>query len=272
MACEVFQRPETWDASAADYELNAEPFTRQYAARALQLAGGVRRGEAVLDIAAGTGALAVQAAEAGAAVLATDFSPGMVSRLSARLQAGAFTPASRAEVMDGQALAISDSAFDAAFCIFGVMMFPDPPRGLSEMRRVLKPGGRAVVATWSDPFGGGPSPLFMRTFRTMFPDETPPAFPAYIERWTDLFLLGEDMQAAGFSTVEVSAWTGVWTLASVEAARSSMVRFFGRQPAYAQLTPEQQAAIGDAFAARLPVMADGQVRIESSANFAVARA
>lgn len=55
-ATSVVHRSETWDATA-DYEALAEPFTRQYAETALARAGGVRPGERVLDVAAGTGAL-----------------------------------------------------------------------------------------------------------------------------------------------------------------------------------------------------------------------
>jgi len=174
--------------------------------------------------------------------------------------------------MDGQALAVADAAFGVAFCIFGVMMFPDPPRGLAEMRRVLKPGGRAVIATWADAGGGGPSPLFMDAFRTTFPDEVPPAFPPYLARWTDLALLQADVRSAGFSAVEVSAWTGLWTLPSVETARSSMLRFFGRQPAFARLAPDRQDAVADVFAERLETTGDGAVQIRSTANFAIGRA
>jgi SAM-dependent methyltransferase len=164
----------------------------------------------------------------------------MAARLQERLCSEGFAPVSRAEVMDGQALAAPDAAFDVAFCIFGVMLFPDPPRGLAEMRRVLKPGGRAVVATWADAGGGGPSPLFIDTFRQTFPKAEQPAYPPYLSRWTDLALLQADVEAAGFSSVKVSAWTGLWTLPSVEAARPGMLRFFGRQPAFRRLSPDNR--------------------------------
>jgi ubiquinone/menaquinone biosynthesis C-methylase UbiE len=91
-------------------------------------------------MATGTGALALAAARTGAQVLATDFSPGMVACVAA-----AGLPNVEARVMDGQALDLPDARFDAAFSIFGVIMFPDWRKGLAEMRRVTKPGGYGAV-------------------------------------------------------------------------------------------------------------------------------
>ena len=58
--------------------------------------------------------------------------------------------------MDGEALTVADASFDAAFSIFGVMLFSDWRRGLREQARVVRPGGKACVATWAEPPGGGP--------------------------------------------------------------------------------------------------------------------
>lgn len=49
-------------------------------------------------------------------------------------------------VEDAQALSFSDCSFDAVLCSLGLMFFPYPSRGLSEFRRVLRPGGRAAVS------------------------------------------------------------------------------------------------------------------------------
>jgi len=71
-----------------------------------------------------------------------DFSPEMVARLRAR--------AAEVEVLvgDGQALPFEEGRFDAAFSMFGLMFFPDRHAGLTELHRALRPGGRALVASW----------------------------------------------------------------------------------------------------------------------------
>ena len=110
--------------------------------RAAHLAPGMR----VLDIATGTG-LSAEAALAAVGpsgyVAAVDISLAMVEKARERLSEA---PNACVSVEDGQALSFSDGSFDAVLCNLGLMFFPDPVRGLSEFRRVLRPGGRAAVS------------------------------------------------------------------------------------------------------------------------------
>ncbi len=138
---EEFQTPDHWDTAARHYAKTAHPFTSLYAEAALSRVV-LTPDSRVLDVAAGTGALALAAARSGAHVLATDFSPGMVACIAA-----AGLPNIDAQLMDGQALALPDASFDAVFSIFGVIMFPDWRKGLAEMARVTRFGGFGVVAT-----------------------------------------------------------------------------------------------------------------------------
>jgi SAM-dependent methyltransferase len=91
------------------------------------------------------------AAACGADVVAIDAAPHMVARIVARAN-GAPGIAGRvhADVMDGMALGLPDGSFDAAISVFGVILFPDADRGMQEITRVLKPGGRAAIVTWTE--------------------------------------------------------------------------------------------------------------------------
>jgi ubiquinone/menaquinone biosynthesis C-methylase UbiE len=110
--------------------------------RAARVAHGMR----ILDIAAGTG-LSAEAALAAIGptghVTAADVSPAMVEKAQERLG-----EARNASVLveDAQALSFSDETFNAVVCNLGLMFFPDPAQGLSEFRRVLRPGGYAAVS------------------------------------------------------------------------------------------------------------------------------
>jgi ubiquinone/menaquinone biosynthesis C-methylase UbiE len=110
--------------------------------RAADIAPGMR----VLDIATGTG-LSAEAALAAAGptgqVTAADISPAMAAKARERLRKA---PNVSVSVEDGQRLSFPDESFDAVLCNLGLMFFPDPVRGLSEFRRVLRPGGRAAVS------------------------------------------------------------------------------------------------------------------------------
>lgn len=136
------QDPSRWDAYAGAYETVFEPLTTAFLHPVLDRLGPLA-GLDVLDVAAGAGGGALAAAARGATVLAVDGSPAMVRRMAAR--------GVRAKTMDGTALALPDGSFDVAYSCFGVVLFPDPAAGMAEMRRVLRPGGRAAVVTWTDP-------------------------------------------------------------------------------------------------------------------------
>jgi ubiquinone/menaquinone biosynthesis C-methylase UbiE len=141
-------RPEVWSGVAAGYDDAIAPIMRPYAITTLDLlglAGGAARLR-LLDVAAGTGVVAIEAARRGVEVLATDFAPGMVEVMRRRFATEGLD--ARAEVMDGQALSLDDESFDLGTSTFGLIFFPDPLAGLRELRRVLRPGGCAGIASW----------------------------------------------------------------------------------------------------------------------------
>src|SRR3546814_11454748 len=118
-----FQNPDHWDTAARHYEKTAHPFTARYAEAALARVT-LTSDSRVLDVAAGTGALALLAARAGAQVLATDFSPGMIARIAA-----SNLPIFEPPVTDGQVLALEATTSYAGVSDFRVVSSPDLRQG-----------------------------------------------------------------------------------------------------------------------------------------------
>jgi demethylmenaquinone methyltransferase/2-methoxy-6-polyprenyl-1,4-benzoquinol methylase len=122
----------------------------RWRARAVELAR-VGPGSRVLDIATGTGDLAIALARQvspGGEVIGSDFSEAMLERARRKNQC----PQSlRLEWGDALDLSYPDASFDAATVGFGARNFADLARGLREMRRVVRPGGRVVVLEFTTP-------------------------------------------------------------------------------------------------------------------------
>ena len=119
-------------------------------------------GEAVLDVACGGGVVSAAAASAVGScgqVLGVDLAQAMVQSAAQRAQALGLSNA-RFERMDAERLALPDASFDVALCALGLMYVPDPDAALRELQRVLRPGGRALLAVWGDRARCGWAPLF----------------------------------------------------------------------------------------------------------------
>jgi ubiquinone/menaquinone biosynthesis C-methylase UbiE len=138
------------ETAAAGYDRAVGHMTRQLIPTLLR-AARIAPGQRVLDIATGTGIAAEAAAEvvgSNGHVTATDISPAMIERARERLGG---VPNISFAVEDGQRLTLPEESFDAVLCNMGLFYFPDPARGLVEFRRVLRPGGRAVVSNNTTP-------------------------------------------------------------------------------------------------------------------------
>jgi demethylmenaquinone methyltransferase / 2-methoxy-6-polyprenyl-1,4-benzoquinol methylase len=112
--------------------------------RAVDLAG-VGDGDEALDVATGTGDLAVELASRGARVIASDFSEEMLSRARAK------QPAITWEWANAQDLPYESNRFAAATVGFGARNFSDLALGVSEMARVVRSGGRVVILEITTP-------------------------------------------------------------------------------------------------------------------------
>jgi ubiquinone/menaquinone biosynthesis C-methylase UbiE len=168
--------PAPWDLLASAYEAEVLPTFQAFAEEALRLANAPA-GARVADVASGPGTLTLLAARAGFVVDAIDFSPEMITLLERRAQAEGLRGI-RTHVGDGQALPHPDEGHDAAFSLFGLMFFPDRARGFAELRRILRPGGRAVVSSWQPSDRSRVlTALFTAVQQALPPGAAPPAQP-----------------------------------------------------------------------------------------------
>ncbi|MGH9228120.1 MAG: class I SAM-dependent methyltransferase [Acidimicrobiales bacterium] len=238
-----------WNRIAAGYDTHVTNQNLELGRRALsrvELGADVR----LLDVATGTGAVAIPAAREGAAVTAIDVSPEMVGHLSRRARAEGLANVT-AVVMDGEHLEFDDDSFDVAASQFGVMLFPDLRAGLGEMARVTKPGGTVLLVV----FAGHPPQLefisfFLAAVNSVAPglDLLPKEGVLLPFRLADREALAEHMLAAGlvdlridtvdYATPLTPSVTGADLMNVVANSNPIGTALVGR------LAPDQRAEVG----------------------------
>jgi SAM-dependent methyltransferase len=111
--------------------------------------------------------------------------------------------------MDGHTLELDDNGFDLAGSQFGVMLFPDMPKGISEMVRVVKPGGRVLMVAYGDPREIDFFRFFVRSIQSVRsnftgPPMDPPPLPFQLR---DPERLRRELAAAGLKDIQVETIT-----------------------------------------------------------------
>ena len=144
----------------------------------LVAACGIGPGQRVLDVAAGTGNVALRAAEAGADVVASDVTPESLA--AGEREAQALGLALDWVVADAQALPFADDEFDVVTSAFGAMFAPDQQAVADELLRVCRPGGTIGLASFTPDGGVGE---FFGVFAPYLPAPPPGALPPVL--WGD---------------------------------------------------------------------------------------
>jgi ubiquinone/menaquinone biosynthesis C-methylase UbiE len=255
-----------FNAMVRVYERLAEPLTGQFCERAAVLSG-VRGGDRVIDVATGTGALALSVAAEGACVLATDVAPAMVARTAERLSP---FPECEARVMDSASLDSEDESFDAAFSIFGVMLFAAWRESLAELVRVVRPNGSVVVAAWPDRVAK-PMVVLNDVFCRVFPDRSLSA-GIDMKEWSETSLHSA-MIESGCSDATVAVCEAIQSAPSVDALTEQFDPLLRFAPGYGALSDEERAQLMPPLKAAFQAyaLADGSCRLPSSALIAVGR-
>jgi len=177
----------------------------------------VMPGEKVLDVATGSGNVAIAAARRFADVTGLDYVPSLLETGRIRAEAEGFPEIAWVEG-DAQALPFEDASFDVVLSSYGVMFAPDQPKAAAELLRVTKPGGRIGLANWTPE--GAVGEMFKLTTKHAPPPFKldPPVLWGTEDRLRELFGDGisslevtrEHMVMKGASATEYLEWFRTW--------------------------------------------------------------
>ncbi|MDO5493279.1 MAG: demethylmenaquinone methyltransferase [Nesterenkonia sp.] len=203
-----------FDEVAERYDLTNDVLslgqTRRWRRRLIE-ALDMRPGERLLDLAAGTGTSTEPFHDAGVEAVACDFSDGMLEVGRRRRPDMTFVEG------DATDLPFEDDSFDAVTISFGLRNIVDHRRGLAEMLRVTRPGGRLAVMEFSDPTFGPFSVVYNEYLMRALPpaaravSSNPEAYvylAESIRAWPDQDGLAADIAAAGFEQIRYRNLSG----------------------------------------------------------------
>jgi ubiquinone/menaquinone biosynthesis C-methylase UbiE len=232
----------------------------------------VKPGQHVLDVACGTGVVTRLAAErAGSAgrVMGLDINPDMLSVARRLAPVGGGT----VEWLEASALEIPlpDASFHVVLCQHGLQQFPDRPKALREMRRVLVPGGRLGVCVWSRIEGSPGMAALAEALQRHVGAE------AAANRRAP-FALGDPVQLralvedAGFRDIDIRTMVETAHFSSPDALVTYQLAATPLSTLGTVTEEAQRAVARDVRAALQPYLHDGQLAVPMEAHFALARA
>ena len=155
----------------------------------------LRPGTRLLDVACGSGNLAIPAARAGAIVTGVDIAPNLLEQARARAEAEGLTI--QFDEGDAENLPYADAAFETVVSMYGAMFAPRPELVAAELVRVCRPGGRIAMANWTPE--GFIGQMFKITGKHVPP---PPAMPSPL-KWGDEETVRERLRA-GIADLQLS--------------------------------------------------------------------
>jgi SAM-dependent methyltransferase len=180
---------------------------------------GIRAGNKVLDVACGTGVVALTAARAGASVDGLDLTPELIQR--ARENAALMRLEAKFQEGDVESLPFPDASFDVVVSQFGHMFAPRPEVTIGQMLRVLRPGGTVAFATW-------PPELFVGRWFALMGRYAPPPPPGVSPppQWGDPNIVRERL-GSGVRDLTFTRNTMYFPTLSPQHYRVQMAENFG---------------------------------------------
>jgi ubiquinone/menaquinone biosynthesis C-methylase UbiE len=257
-----------FDRMRPAYQKWAEPVTRVFARTVLERAD-LNPGARVLDVCAGTGSLALQAAKDGLQVTAIDNAPVTTAHLAEQLLP---YPGCTADVMDALQMHWDKGQFDAAFSVLGVIFLgPQVPTVLADMRRAVRPGGVVAVVNWATPRGAPVFDILAQASRDL-DDPDIGTLEALLPGDLSREALGEALLTAGLVDVHAEPVDAEGAIPTSESFLTELETFFAMVPGFGDLTVGQRerlnAAVVDAIR---PIEKGNAPRPGSHANLALGR-
>ena len=211
---------------------------KYYASQAEEFIGrlGLKPGMTVLDVACGTGNLAIPAAKTGADVTGVDIAPNLVEK--ARENAKAAGLHAKFDEGDAEALSYADASFDAVVTMFGAMFAPRPELVAAELKRVCRPGGLIAMANWT------PSGFIGQMFKTTSAHVPPPPGMTSPVLWGVEETVRERL-SEGISKVDTSLQkiTWVFPFSPADVVEHFRLYYGPTQKAFGALDEQKQAAL-----------------------------
>jgi len=222
----------TW--MAGDFGVIAkmtEPAADEFIAR-LAIAPGAR----VLDVACGSGNLAVPAARGGARVTGVDIATNLIQQAGARAQSEGLTI--QFDQGDAEQLPYLDQSFDVVVSMFGVMFAPRPEVAAAELVRVCRPGGRIALANWT------PESFAGQMFKTVAAHVPPPPGMAPPVQWGDESIVRQRL-SKGIADLKMTKriFPIVFPFGPTEVVELFRTYFGPVHRAFATLAPDKQPAL-----------------------------
>ena len=197
---------------------------------------GLKPGSKVLDVACGTGNLALPAARLGANVTGVDIAPNLVEQARANARNAGLN--AQFDEGDAEALPYDDASFDAVVTMFGAMFAPRPDLVAGELKRVTKPGGLIAMANWT------PGGFIGQMFKTVAANVPPPPTMPSPVLWGKDDVVRERL-GDGVSKIETRTRELLWVFpfSPAEVVEHFRVYYGPTNKAFGALDDNKQAAL-----------------------------
>jgi ubiquinone/menaquinone biosynthesis C-methylase UbiE len=231
----------TYNAAADFFDHPANTFWARYGRRTIEYLG-LKLGDRVLDVCCGSGASAIPAAEmvgTNGSVTGIDLAENLLELARSKAEQQNLTNV-QFQSGDITQLPFEDRCFDVAVCVFGIFFVPDMTSALSELKRVLRPGGKLAITTWGPRLFEPANTAFWNAVRNFRPDLYKGFNPW--DRISEVEDLRSLLAAVGFEDLKIVAESGTQPVDS-PADWWAMIMGSGYRGTIEQLTPEARAQV-----------------------------